>query len=621
LVELEVEPYGTKVHVKRGTRLLNALNTAGMKVRSECGGKGICGKCKVIIKDLSSFTETTDWKGELSSSELRAGYRLACGCAIASDAAVYVPEESRLMTRKFLVEGTERSMTVEPAVRKVFLRVPLPSLEDVRSDARRVLDALKETYEIDVSDIDYQLLKSMPRVLRDANWKVTAAIWDDREVFSLEKGDTSDEAYGIAVDIGTSKIIIYLSDLVNGQVVTTESAENPQIKYGEDVISRISYALKSEANLKEMQHAVTASLNAMIFETCKKLRLSPKQIYELTVVGNTAMHHLFLGIQPKHLGLSPYVSAVSDPINEKARNLQLKVNPAANVYVFPVIAGFVGGDAVADIISTGIHEANELSLVLDVGTNTEVILGNRHELTACSCASGPAFEGAHVKFGMKAASGAIEKLGIEPKQYGVSYRTIGSVKPSGLCGSAVIDAVASLLKCRLIDRAGRFTEGIQSPRLVKMNRQKAFALVSKMEGAARDVAITQNDIREIQLAKAAIYTGCGILMKKRRIQPRDIKKLYIAGAFGNYINLTNAKMIGLLPDIPTERVTLMGNAAGAGARMALLSKKMRQIAVNVSRKVDYVELASEPDFQSEFTAAMFFPHQDLDRFPSFRNMF
>jgi len=621
LVQLEVEPYGTKFNVKRGTRLLNALNTAGMTVRSECGGKGICGKCKVIIKDLSSFIEITDWKGELSNPELRASYRLACGCAIMSDAAVYVPEESRLMTRKFLIEGTERSVTVEPAVRKLFLRIPPPSLEDVRSDTRRVLDALKETYGINVSDIDYQLLKSMPRVLRDANWKVTAAIWDDREVFSLEKGDTSEEAYGIAVDIGTSKIIISLSNLVNGQIVTTESAENPQIKHGEDIISRISYALKSEAHLKEMQQAVTTCLNSMISKSCKKLGLNPKQIYELTVVGNTAMHHLFLGIQPKHLGLSPYVPAVSDPINEKARNLRIKVDPAANVHVFPVIAGFVGGDAVADIISTGIHATNELSLVLDVGTNTEVILGDKRELTACSCASGPAFEGAHIKFGMKAVSGAIEKLDIDPKQYSVSYQTIGSAKPFGLCGSAVIDAVASLLKCQLIDTAGKFTESIQSPRFAKMNGQKAFILVSKTEGAARDVAITQKDIREIQLAKAAIYAGCSILMKKRCIKPRNIKKLYIAGAFGNYINLKNAEMIGLLPDILTQRVTLVGNAAGAGARMALISKKMRHFAVDVSRKVDYVELASEPDFQSEFTAAMFFPHRDLDRFPSFKNAF
>jgi len=621
LVELEVEPYGAKVNVKRGTRLLNALNTAGMTVRSECGGKGICGKCKVIIKDLSSFTETTDWKGELSNPELRSGYRLACGCAIVSDATVYVPEETRLMTRKFLIEGTERSVTVEPAVRKLFLRVPPPSLDDVRSDARRVLDALKETYGIDVVKIDYLLFKNMPRILRDAAWKVTAAVWNDKEVFSLEKGDTSDEAYGVAADIGTSKIIIYFSNLINSQIVTTESAENPQMKHGEDVISRISYALKSEAHLKEMQQAVTSCLNTMISEACKKLGLSPQQIYELTVVGNTAMHHLFLGIQPKHLGLSPYVPVVSDSINEKARNLRLKVNPAANVYVFPVIAGFVGGDAVADIISTGIHEANELSLVLDVGTNTEVILGNKRELTACSCASGPAFEGAHIKFGMKAVSGAIEKLDIEPNPYSVSYLTIGKVKPLGLCGSAVIDAVASLLKCQLVDRAGKFTEDFQSPRFAKMNGQKAFVLVSKMEGAARDIAITQKDVREIQLAKAAIYAGCSVLMKKRRIKPCDVKKLYIAGAFGNYINLTNAKMIGLLPDIPAERVTLVGNAAGAGARMALISRKMRQVATKVSRKVDYVELALEPDFQSEFTAAMFFPHRDLDRFPSLKNVF
>lgn len=621
-VILTFEPDGIKSELKKGTRILDASRKLGLNIRSECGGRGVCGKCRVIVQDPSRFTEITDAEREhLSSSELKSGHRLACACSVVGDAVVYTPEESRVMTRKLLIEGAERPVTVEPAVRKVLLRVPESSLHDIRSDVQRLLDALKETYGIKVVSIDHQLLKRLSKTLRDSNWRVTVAIWDKREIISVERGDTSEKAYGVAVDIGTSKIIGYLCNLLNGELIVAESMENPQIVHGEDIISRIAYASKSDASLRELQNLVVECLNAIVSKVCEKSALSRQLIYEMTVVGNTAMHHIFLGISPKHLGLSPYVPAVSDPINEKARNLSLKVNPAANVYVFPIIAGFVGGDAVADMISTGIHESDELSMVLDIGTNTEVIIGDKHELTTCSCASGPAFEGAHIKCGMKAVTGAIEKLQIEPEEYNVSYQTIGGVKPIGLCGSAIIDAVANLLGCRIIDRNGKFTEFSPSSRLREINGEKVFVLVSREEGATRDIVVTQKDIREVQLAKAAIYTGCHILMKKKGIKPSDIKKLHIAGAFGNYVNPTNAKLIGMLPDIPAELIDFVGNAAGTGARMALICKKLRDVAAYISRKTHYVELASEPDFQTEFASAMCFPHKDLDRFQSVRNLF
>jgi len=615
------EPDGLKSEVRKGTRLLDALKAVGLTVRSECGGRGICGKCKVIVKDSPSFTEVTEAEKELVRSELRSGHRLACECSVVGDATVYIPEESRVIARKLLIEGTERPVKVEPAIRKVFIRVPKPSLQDVRSDLQRLQDALKEIYGIEAVDIDHQLLKKLPQILRGSNWKTTVAILDEREIISAEKGDTSEKAYGIAVDIGTSKIIIYLSNILTGELIATESVENPQMKHGEDIISRISYALKSDASLKELQRLVVKCLNVMVSEARKKSALSPQHIYEMTVVGNTAMHHFFLGIQPKHLGLSPYVPAITCSVNEKARNLSVKLNPGANVYVFPIIAGFVGGDAVADIISTGIYESDELSMVLDIGTNTEVIIGDKHGLMACSCASGPAFEGAHIKCGMKAVTGAIEKFQIEPKGYRVNYKTIGGAKPIGLCGSAIIDVIANLLKCRFVDRNGTFTDSSLTQRLKTVNGEKSFVLVSNREGATRDIVVTQNDVREVQLAKAAIYTGCFTLMKKRNVRLRDLRKLYVAGAFGNYLNLENSKLIGMLPDIPTELITFVGNAAGAGARMALISKKLRQTAASVSRKVDYVELALDPDFQMEFTSAMFFPHKDLDRFPSIKNLF
>lgn len=622
IITLVFEPDGVKLKFRKGIAILHALKEAGLKIRSECGGRGVCGKCKIIIQGALSFSAVTDAERErLSVFELKSGYRLACSCSAFKNAGIFLPEESRVLTRKLLIEGTERSVKVEPTIRKVYVKIPKPSLNDIRSDVQRLQDSLKDIYRIETTEIDQKLLKKLPKILRNANWKITVTILDEKEIISVEPGDTTKKAYGVAIDIGTSKIICYLSDLTNGELIGTGSMENPQVMYGEDVISRIAYASQSDASLKKLQKLVIDGVNTVISEACEKSRLGLQNIYEITVVGNTAMHHIFLGVQPMYLGLAPYVPAINRPINEKARNLSIKANPSANVHVLPIIAGFVGADAVADIISTGIYESNDLSMMVDIGTNTEVVIGDKDGITACSCASGPAFEGAHIKCGMKAVTGAIERLQIDPKNCEVRYQTIGDAKPIGLCGSAIIDAVASLLKCQIIDRNGRLSDLSLTPKQKIINGEKSFIIASKEEGATRDIMITQKDIKEVQLAKAAIYTGCYILMKKKDAEPRDIKKFYVAGAFGNYINLENAKLIGMLPDIPTEFITFVGNAAGAGARMALISKTQRRVAVSISRKVDYVELALDPDFQMEFALATCFPHKDLDRFPSFKNLF
>jgi uncharacterized 2Fe-2S/4Fe-4S cluster protein (DUF4445 family) len=622
LITLVFEPDGVKSKFRKGTTILCALKEAGLNIRSECGGRGVCGKCKIIVQDALGFSAVTDAERErLSVSELKSGYRLACACSALKNSKIFIPEESRVTTRKLLIEGTERPVKVKPTIRKLYVKIPKPSLSDIRSDVQRLQDSLNDIYKIETSEIDHTLLKKLPTILRNADWRVTVTIWNEEKIISVEPGDTVKKSYGVAIDIGTSKIICYLSDLTNGELVGTGSLENPQVMYGEDVISRIAHASQSDASLKKLQKLAIDGVNTTISEACQKSRLSLQNIYEITVVGNTAMHHIFLGVQPKYLGLSPYVPAVSGPLNVKARDLSIKVNPSANVHVLPVIAGFVGADAVADIVSTRIYESDKLSMIVDMGTNTEVILGDKHEIVACSCASGPAFEGAHIKCGMKAVTGAIEKLQINPENYEVSYQTIGNAKPMGLCGSAIIDAVANLLKRKIIDRDGRFADAPVTSRLKTTNGTKSFILVSREEGATRDIMITQKDVREVQLAKAAIYTGCYILMKRKNIKPADIKKFYVAGAFGNYINLENAKLIGMLPDIPTKFITFVGNAAGAGARMALISKTQRQIAASISRKVDYVELALDPDFQREFALATCFPHRDLDRFPSVKNLF
>jgi uncharacterized 2Fe-2S/4Fe-4S cluster protein (DUF4445 family) len=321
------------------------------------------------------------------------------------------------------------------------------------------------------------------------------------------------------------------------------------------------------------------------------------------------MHHLFLGIQPKHLGKSPYTPTVSEPTDTKARQLSIRVNPNANIHMLPVIAGFVGSDAVADVISTEIYRSNQLSLVIDIGTNTEIILGNRNRMTACSCASGPAFEGFHIECGMKAVSGAIEKLQIETSASGelsIEYETVGKVRPVGICGSGIVDAVANLLKLHIIDKSGVFATDFHSHRLKTTKGLKELVLISRKEGAARDIVVTQKDIEQVQLAKAAIFAGCQILMKTMKVRTRDIKKMYVAGAFGNYMNINNAKLIGMLPNIRKSSIRFVGNAAGTGARMALISRKHRRIERLVQRKTQYVELALDPDFQKEFSSGMLF---------------
>ena len=616
-VAVKFEPYGMKSEFKRGALLLDILRSVGLSVRSDCGGRGICGKCRVIIKDpsrVSAVGETE--KDRLSVSGLKSGHRLACCTYLIHDATIFIPEESRAVKRKFLIEGTEKPVIVDPAVRKFYVTLERPSLSDVRSDILRLLDSLKHAYGLEITDIDYQLQKRLPEILRKAEWKVTVTVWNNSEILSVEPGDATEEAYGIAVDIGTSKILAYLSNLATGKLIDTGSLENPQVIHGEDVISRISFALKGEESLKEMQKLAVKGVNAVIRQVCRKSGCTTEQIYEIAVVGNTAMHHLFLGIPPKYLGISPYVPVVSGSIDLKARELSILVNPSANIHILPVIAGFVGADAVADIISTQVYKSAKLSLVIDIGTNTEIILGDKHDMIACSCASGPAFEGAHITCGMKAATGAIEKLQIQPKNYEVKYQTIGGVKPIGICGSGIIDGVANLLRLRLIDKSGMFVNRSPTPRLRTRNGGKEFVLAFRGKDATRDIVITQKDIEQIQLAKAAIYAGCYILMKRKGVKPKNISNVFVAGAFGNYINLDNARLIGMFPDVPTRNIRFVGNAAGAGARMALISKKHRRTADLICQKIWYVELASDSEFQTEFASAMFLPNKDPKRFTS-----
>ncbi|MEM3479977.1 MAG: ASKHA domain-containing protein, partial [Candidatus Bathyarchaeia archaeon] len=547
-VNVIFQPEGKHVKVPLGSTVLEAAKAASVDLTSICGGAGKCGKCRIIIEDgISNVNSLTEIEYKfLSNSDISAGYRLACQTVIKGPLLIRIPEESRTGRQRLQVEGVETPVALEPVIKKYFVEIPMPSLQDIRSDVDRLLDALRGKYGLKNLAVDYGVLLDLPSVLRESEWKVTAVVSGETTVISVEPGDTTKRLFGCAFDIGTTKIAGYLLDLNNGSVLAVDSLMNPQVSYGEDVISRITYASKGYSELTELQRAVISGINQILGNLMDKTGVNPEEIYEMTVVGNTAMHHLFLGICPKYVALSPYPPVIKHSVNVKAKDLAVKINQNGNIHILPLIGGFVGADTVAVILATKIHERDDLCMALDIGTNTEVVLGNKDGILACSCASGPAFEGAHIKHGMRAASGAIEKIRINLDSLEVEYQTIDGVKPRGICGSAMVDAIAEMLKAGLIDIFGTFNKDISSTRLRRGNAGYEFVLAWGNETATgSDIVVTQKDIREIQLAKAAIHTGCMILMEKMGVREKDISTLFIAGAFGSYIDPKNARTIGM----------------------------------------------------------------------------
>ncbi|MEM1586551.1 MAG: ASKHA domain-containing protein [Candidatus Bathyarchaeia archaeon] len=619
-MEFEVifQPGGKRAKCSPETTILEAAKSIGIDITAVCGGIGKCGKCRVIIETgRESLNPPTEAEYNfLSETELSIGYRLACQVLVRKNLLVMIPEESRTGRQRLLVEGIEVPVKLEPYVRKYFVELPKPSLSDLRSDAERLLDVLRVRYGLGDLIIEPLVLQGLPSALREADWRATVVVWGGRFIIAVEPGDTTSRLFGCAVDIGTTKIAGYLLDLNNGLVLAVDSLMNPQVVYGEDVISRISYASRGIKELRDLQKAVVESLNKILKGLMDKTGASPNEIYEMTVVGNTAMHHLFLGINPKYVALAPYPPAVRNSIDVKARDIGVEINPNGNVHVLPVIGGFVGADAVAVILATKLYERDDICMALDIGTNTEVILGNRSLLMAASCASGPAFEGAHIKHGMRASTGAIETIRIDPETLKVEYKTIDGVKPHGICGSAIVDAIAEMLKAGIIDVNGTFNREIKSPRLRCSENGLEFVIAWGVETATgRDIVIAQKDIREIQLAKAAIHAGCAILMHKMGVTESDISALFLAGAFGTYINPESARVIGMYPEIPLSKVHVVGNAAGTGARICLASRFIREKAKEIHRIVKYIELSAEPEFQAEFLWSQFLPHADFSKYP------
>lgn len=663
-VQVIFQPSGRRGPVPEGITLLEAARQLGVDIESVCGSARVCGKCKVKIEEgffekfgiesrmghLSPLLE--EEKDFLEEKELADNYRLACCAEVKGDVLVFVPEESRGAKQVVLEHGKERVYRLNPAVRKYYIEVEKATLEDHRGDFERIRDALVKKHNLPADlTIDYPVLRELPFVLRNSSgfsrrtlggkfftgmavvtgepvWKATVTVWNNREIILVEPG-LAETCVGLAVDVGTTTVAAYLCDLRTGRVLAVDSMMNPQVRYGEDVLSRITYAMMNEDGLQKMHEAIIEGINTLAQRMTEKAGLVPEDILEVTLVFNTAMQHIALGVEPSFLGRSPFTAGVKSPLNIKARDLGIKVCPTANVHTLPVEAGFVGPDNVGVLIAEEPYrEPEKIRMCIDIGTNGEIDIGNAKKMMCTSCATGPALEGAQIRFGMRAAPGAIEKVKIDPVSLEPSYKVIGLEKwypevkktdAKGICGSGIIDIVAELFKAGIIDRNGRFNMKLESPRVRRGEDGKPEYVVAWAgeTSIGKDITFTQGDVRAVQLAKAALYVGARYLMEKLGVDRVD--SITLAGAFGNYINKESAMVIGMIPDCDLENVQAVGNAAGDGAKLALLDVGKREEAAWIAKEIEFVETAIEPDFQERFAAAMAFPHSK-DKFPHIQHI-
>jgi len=640
-ITIDIEPISRRLFYTENETLYELLVNSGIHVRSLCGGKGTCGKCKILIQEGMNFLNppTNSEMKHLTQSEIRENWRMACQCRVEStqiqsvlshrspQLRIFLPKDLLGEDFKILTSGQSKKINLNPNVKKFFVEINKPNLENPVPDTERILSSLssiKDNKRI-FNDVSFEIdtIRKIPLTIREDNHRISLTLYDNKKFIDCEAGNKTEECFGIAFDIGTTTIVGYLINLNNGKIYSIASALNPQTAYGEDVISRITYIKDNPEGLVKLSSILIESLNLIIKEICTKASVSASQIYEATIVGNSVMHHIFLNINPTYIGLSPYVPALKSDLNVKAKDVNLEIARSGYVYVLPVIAGFVGADTMGVIISSEIEKEEELTLAIDVGTNGELVIGNKNGLFTGSCAAGSALEGAHIQHGMRAAAGAIDTLKIDPSDFSVDYTTINSKKPLGFCGSGIIDAVAEMLRAKLLTRSGNFNkEFLDHERIIKEEKNTKFILVNKEDTPIkRHITISQSDVRELQMAKGAFFSGAQLILNHlNRVNNSDLKfeQILLAGAFGNYINKNNAKFIGMIPDIPDDKIFQIGNAAGIGAQNCLLNIDLRKKARKLQEKVAYVEIAVEKDFQRAFASAMYFPHLNLNLFPSLK---
>jgi uncharacterized 2Fe-2S/4Fe-4S cluster protein (DUF4445 family) len=623
-------PDGKEAAASSDETLLDAARRAGVYVHSLCGGDMICGKCRLVIKEGQVFEEQHML---LSREEVRLGYVLACASHPRSDLVVEVPIESRMEGKQILVdEDAQRFSGLarvdlakyefehSPLTQKYYLDIPPPSLQDSLSDLSRLYRSIRAHVEAPIMQTGLKNIRRLPQILRRGDWKVTCTLGQRGgtvEIIEIEEGDTSDRNCGVAVDVGTTTVVAHLIDLKTSKILATDATYNSQIAFGEDVITRLIYAKEEVGGRERLHEAIVGNINMLITNTVSAAGVNIQDVSCVLCAGNTTMMHFLHDLDSTNIRREPYIPAATHIPPVRAIEVGIQINPRGLLYSVPSVSSYVGGDIVSGVLASGIYRSPELSMLIDVGTNGEIVIGNSDWMVCCSASAGPAFEGGEVKFGMRAAHGAIEKVKVSDGGEVVDVVVIADEKPRGICGSGLIDVISELRRAGIVDRMARFAEPGECSRLRRTDDGVEFVLAYADETAiGRDIVLTQPDIDNLVRSKAAVYAGASVLIKTLNLGFDDLEHLYIAGGFGNYLDLPAAVAIGLLPDIPLEKVKFIGNSSLSGAKLAILSREAFAEVENIAQKMTYIDLSSNLQFMDEYSSALFLPHTNLELFPS-----
>ena len=629
-------PHETKITVPDGETIIHAALEAGVHINASCGGEGVCGKCRVLIEDGTVEGGTSE---KLSPEDQDKGYRLACQAVVKNDLAVRIPVESSMdasVLRRHMTprktahiremnfdELKEKGLFVAP-VGKIFLQLPEPKLQDNLPDITRLISYLRAKHDEHRLDVALSVIRKIPDAMREKDFEVTATlvrpVRDDGKtrLINVQPGDTTGRSFAIAMDIGTTTIYGQVIDLISGDVLAEYGDFNGQISYGEDVISRIVYAEKP-GGLQRLHEVVMNTINKVLDKIIKQSGIDHEDLSTITLAGNTTMTQLLLKINPRSIRRSPYVPAATLYPPTRAKDLGMAVGDHVSALVYPAVSSYVGGDIVAGVMGAGIYRAEKLTLYLDVGTNAEIVIGNKDWLACAACSAGPAFEGGGLKYGMRAEKGAIEDFSIDPITYEPMIITVGNVRPKGICGSGLITMVATMFEIGIINNLGKFNRDLETERIREGDGAYEYVLAWKEETQIdRDVTLTEIDIENLIRAKGAIYSGCMTLLTEVGMSLQEIEHIILAGGFGSYVDLEKAMVIGLLPEMDPAKVTFIGNGSLMGARMSSLTNRIRKDVVEVTHKMTNFELSDTASYMDNYIAALFLPHTDIDQFPKLK---
>ncbi len=629
-------PHNRKIEVEEGQTLIRAAMEAGVHVNASCGGEGVCGKCRVIIEEGQVAEGLSE---RLSKEDVEKGYRLACRAKVTGDVVVRVPVESEVDASVLNALATPRrtarihEMDLEelkeqglflPPIEKKYLELPEPNAQDHLPDVTRLVSFLKLTHDEHRLEVEFPVIRKMPDILREQDFKITATLarpvhkGGKTRIINVQAGDTTGQNYAIAVDIGTTTVYGQLIDLISGEVLAQFGDFNGQISYGEDVITRIMAAEKP-GGLEKLQAVVIKTINSIIRKLIKRSKVDMDEISTLTMAGNTTMTQLMLKVNPRYIRRSPYVPAASLYPPIKAVELGIELGDHVPALVYPSVSSYVGGDIVAGVMGSGMYRSEELTLFMDIGTNAEIVIGNKDWLACAACSAGPAFEGGGIQFGMRAAKGAIEDFSIDPATLEPMLMTIGNVRPKGICGSGLIIMVATLFETGVINNLGKYDRDLDTPRIRQTDGIWEYVLAWKDETQIdRDIVLTEIDIENLIRAKGAIYSGCMTLLEEVGLSIGDIERINLAGGFGSYVDLEKAMVIGLLPEIDADKVSFIGNGSLMGAKMSSLTNRIRKDVVEVMKKMTNFELSETASYMDHYVAALFLPHTDINLFPKLK---